>query len=165
MLRPLTALAVLLASAAAGCLNTGPAATGDAPAAAEDLATGNLTGLPVDVDVEHDYREAPETVTFDVPELAAPVTLYFRFMGLSASPGGPEACASRDASLTVLDPAGAVLARGAPPRAAAGNGACATEHREDGLTLAPGTYAVEFAGSGLVTGVLHVQTAGMEHEH
>lgn len=157
---------VLLALLLAGCAapdadppRQAPVADAPAPEAEPEPPAqppaADAAPAKVDVHLVHDYRDAAEKTTFEIPAGSPPVRLRAGFR----SPDGLSACSGQDTRLVVTGPDGAALYDLKGPTINLGMTDCESEAPGEKLVQAPGTYTVEFAGTGAIVGFVDAVTA------
>lgn len=163
---------VLLALVLAGCASPSAEPPGQQPVAeappaepeasppaeppAEAPPVAETAPPKVEAHFAHDYRDAPEKVTFEIPEGAGPVRIRAGFR----SPDGLSACSGQEARLVVKTPDGATLYDLKGPTVNLGMTDCESGAPEEQVVQAPGVYTVEFSGQGAIVGYVDAVTAG-----
>lgn len=132
---------ILLAAALAGCMDSGNDDSTQTPTPG-DATVGTE---PFDLTLTHDFSGAESAETFEVPNGTAPVDFVLAF----DAPAGAPVCPGGTARISVRDPTTTLLSE--KVAAPLDGGACEGDEQL-GITLAPGTWTVEFTGTGAVTG-------------
>lgn len=138
-------LVLTLVVASAGCLEMEDAAI-------ERTATGEAS-LPeafADVELRHDYTQAAETVSFEIPPGAGVLRIVARVEATALTCAGGV--------VAVEDPDGGSVVRRQGATLSVGDEEC-NGASEATRTFAPGTYNAIFSGQGVGVGVVRVTRA------